>query len=47
MIFLIFFFDRYIFVPLIDFDGTFDNEVPIIISDEPEVKRIFRPGIVC
>ncbi len=32
-------------LPLIDFDAGLVNDVPIIISDEPEVKRIFLPGI--
>jgi len=37
---------RFVFLPLIDFDVGFANEVPIIINDEPVVKRIFRPGIL-
>ena len=32
-------------LPLIVFDAELVNEVPIMISDEPEVNRIFRPGI--
>ena len=31
--------------PLIVFDAEFVSEVPMMISDDPEVKRIFRPGI--
>ncbi len=30
---------------MIVLDAELANEVPIIISDEPEVNRIFRPGI--
>ncbi len=33
-------------LPLIVLDAEFVNEVPMIISDEPVVKRIFRPGIL-
>jgi hypothetical protein len=32
-------------LPVSVLDGGFANEVPIMISDEPEVNRIFRPGI--
>ena len=34
-----------LFLPLIVFDAGFVNDVPMIIRDEPELIRIFRPGI--
>jgi hypothetical protein len=33
-------------LPLMVFDVECGNEVPMIISDDPEVKRIFLPGIL-
>jgi hypothetical protein len=33
-------------LPFIVFDVELVSEVPMMISDEPDVKRIFRPGIV-
>jgi len=34
-----------ILLPLLVFDVGFVSEVPIIIKDEPELNRSFRPGI--